>query len=77
MSKEMHPTYQYACRLTQGLLPQLIPEVEGEVDSTPVILGVCAWLSDMGILDGNDDEVIARLEWMANEGALYREKPAP
>ena len=64
----MHPTYQYACRLTQSLLPQLIPDVEGDFDSTPVIMGVCAWLRDMGVLDGNDDEILKRLEWMATEG---------
>ena len=70
----MHPTFQYTCRMTQGVLTQLIPDVEGDVDSTPVIMGVCAWLRDMGILDGNDDEILKRLDWMATEGKFLKEK---
>lgn len=64
------------CAMIQRLLPYLILEIDGEVDSTPLIQGVCAWLLDMGILDGSDDEVISRVSWMAKEGrACARVRP--
>jgi len=51
---------------TQKMLSSLIPEE----DSTPVIEGVCAWLLEMGILDGDDEEVLGRIYRYANEARL-------
>lgn len=58
---------------TQEMLSNLIPED----DSTPVIEGVCAWLLDMGILDGNDDEVLERIHGYANEARLTEPYQTP
>ena len=46
---------------THGALMRLIPEIDGTPDSTPVIEGACVWLGDLGVLEGDDDEVLARI----------------
>jgi len=63
-------------RNVNKLLSSLIPREEPYGDS--VVKGVCRWLADMGILDGDAVEVFDRIKAFADEGghALRTSQPS-